>query len=238
MITIDPGTLAPIAQGTLKTTGQTYYIGFLDLPHIPAIKAFHDHIINTLAPPEKAFLLEKSSAFFAGHFMKGHGNAVLGIVTADGQLIAQAIVLNPTQDYPETGMTDMKGQPPPETVSVLQGVGVLPEFRGNGLMQDIVHHWLDYAKSLGRENVLAEIDVHNIASWSAFLKEGLSLVSMGQDPADGTLVYNAALTKKLSAVFNAKATPVDAFEEHKKLFGEGRKCTGYDKKSRTMIFEP
>ncbi len=248
-VTIDPASLAPIAQGTLKKTGEKYYVGFLDEGHINEIKAFHDHIVKTLNPDEQAFFLQKPRSFFANHFKKGNGNAVLAIVKEDGAVIAQAIILNPSYTSPDTGMVDMDLSCRTDSITVLQGVGVLPEMRGNGLMHDLVSHWLDYAYSLGKTNAIAEIDVNNIASWNVFLKEGLKLVGMGIDPSDGTLVYNAhedvktAIMKRLSHVFNDKAvgplfaSHIENIEWHQKLFKEGQKCIGFNKAQKTLVFE-
>lgn len=79
----------------------------------------------------------------------------------------------------------------PETLSILQGVGVHPLFRGNGLMERMVDLWLDFAAAEGREHAVAEIDARNHYSWGNFVDRGLNIVGIGVDKSDGTRVYNA-----------------------------------------------
>jgi hypothetical protein len=197
---------------------------------------------DTLPVFSQGIVLRKSESYFAAHFNMGDGNAFLGVIS-EGRLVAQAMILHPTAAEPETGMVDMAPVGPPQAVSVLQAVAVLPECRGAGLMNRLVAQWLEHAAAYGRDHVLAEIEVRNTASWAAFLTAGLNLQSIGRDPADGTLVYNAhehvatARTKKLTNVFNDAATiacPASDIARQQELMKDGYVAAGWDRAQKLL----
>lgn len=174
--------------GTLPKTGQSFEVTRLCAAAIDDVLALQDMIIAALAPEHKPFLLRKPRSFFESHFATG--GAILG-ARVDGMLIAQSIIVHPDKDRPNTGMVDMKPVGAPETLSILQGVAVHPDFRGNGLMETMVDLWLDFAAAEGREHAVAEIDARNHYSWGNFVDRGLNIVGIGIDKTDGTRVYNA-----------------------------------------------
>lgn len=237
---------APAAQGVLNTSGSPFEFGILGPGAVRQMKAFHDSILWRLPGDEKNFFLDKDLRYFQNLYDRGTGTGI-GILSG-GRLIAQAVILNPTREHPHTGMVDMPAVAPPENVSVLQSVGVLPELRGNNLMDKLIEGWIAQAAAQGRTDAMAEIEVRNVASWNNFMKGGLSLAGIGIDPADGALLYNAheklaALpAKKMSSVFNrasgAVLTPCRAenVERQQELFTAGHRAVGYYKPRETLIF--
>ncbi len=235
-----------LGEGTLKKTGKPFELVCLTKADIPEIMELQGKVIGDLTEAEKVFVNEKPKSFFEDHYERG--NVVLGI-RSEGELIAQAIVLNPSERHPKTGMVDMEPVGTPDSVSVLQGVLVDPEFRGNRLMQEMVAFWLDFADEIGREHVLAEIEVHNHFSWAVFVEEGLAITSIGTDPDDGAKVYNAhetvkgAKAKKLAGDFNgaAKKDSVachkDNIADQDALMKAGYVCIGYDRKEEIMLMK-
>ena len=190
---IDTHAFNPIETHILKSTGDKYHIGLLCLADIDTVEAFHNHIADTLVTSEKSFFLSKPRSFFEQHLSPHNDSAVIGAVM-NGNLIAQAIIHHPSKENPKTGMVDMKPIAPPEKVTVFQGIGVAPVCRGNAVTEKLTSVWLKYARGVGREHALAEIEVRNIASWNSLLKGGLDIVSLGRDPSDGAVLYNAHAT--------------------------------------------
>lgn len=187
---------------SLIKTGQQYQIVLQTPADIDAILALQTTVMNDLTAEEQSYLVPKDRAFFEKHFASD--NIVLGVMV-DGKLVAQSIIVNPTKKNPKTGMTDMPGRIPPERVTVIQGVIVHPDFRGNRLMTEMVDAWLNIARFEGRRHAIAEVTAENHFSWAVFMKEGLQLHSIGYDDEDAVYLYNMhANVKKL---INARLQP-------------------------------
>ncbi|MDE2336820.1 MAG: GNAT family N-acetyltransferase [Alphaproteobacteria bacterium] len=241
---IDTKQIKILHTGRLKKNGATCHLAALDAGHIGQILALEDAAFKVLGADERHYLLRKDAAFFARHFAAG--GTVLGIVavSADGsaQLVAQSIVINPTAARPETGMTDMAVAVAPEKLTVLEGVIVDPAWRGNGLMDAMVMHWLAQAGKNGRTHALAEVAVENAYSWSVFLKEGLHIESLGVDPADQSVLYNMhGHIPDLKAAFNESAkkksaVPAADLARQKELLAQGWKGVAFDRAAGTLAF--
>jgi len=128
-----------------------------------------------------------------------------------------------------------------------QAVSVHPSFRGMGIMNRLVGHWIDHAQNLGREHLLAEIEIHNQASWGTFVTNGLKLVGIGRDPSDGAFVYNAheltsrAVAKRLTPAFNSAACQIvsaKAFITQEQLFDDGYAIVAWDRDKQVVRMAP
>lgn len=239
---------APLYSGTLRTTNQRYEIRQLDSSHLGQIINLHKTVLNALPDDEKPFLLPKSPEYFTKLFNKVSPHKVIGIVEGN-QLIAKSIAVYPTKNKPESGMTVMDDQPLSTSVSVLQGVTVLPRYRGNRLMHEMVHAWINHSLMARRKHVLSEVEVRNIASWSVFLDEGLEITRIVQDPDDGAWLYNMqgairqVMKGRLSNHYNHAAAhsvlcPVENLTQQRILLDQGFVINGYKKDSREMILTP
>ena len=175
-----------ISSDTFKN-GADFHVVALSKQHIQTMMIFQQLIIDSLKNDEKSFFLEKSEQYLTGHFNKG--SKAVGLVSGN-KLLGQALITQPTDAHPETGMTDMANLPVANTVSVIQGVGVHPSTRGLKVGDKLIRAWLDIAANDKRENALAETDQNNKYSWSLFVKNGVDIVSEGIDPDDGTKLYN------------------------------------------------
>jgi len=244
---IDIDSTAVLKTGSLPKTGGEFSLVALSTQHIDQILALQDSAFDALSEKEQAFLIKKGRDFFENHFAEG--NIVLGIVH-DNKLIAQSIILHPTEEHPKTGMVDMKLETSVDKVSVIQGVIVDTDYRGNRLMTLMIDAWLDIAQKQGRTHAIAEVVVDNFYSWSVFMKEGLRIDSMGTDPADGMQVYNIEakvaplIQKRLKPSFNKAAAkhsvscPRDDLNQQKKLLSEGYKGVKYDAANDNIVFRP
>lgn len=233
-----------LEHGTLPRNGRPYHVQLLDDTHLGDVLRLQQKVFDDLPDDKKAYILPKDRKFFAGLAQKGH--AMLGIFSG-GKLIAQSIIINPSQKHPETGMVDMPPMGRPDTMTVLEGVLVDAAHRGNKLMHKMVKHWLDIAHHNGRKHAIAEIATENMPSWSVFLDEGLTLHSIGTDPDDGTKLYNAHETipnirkKRLTGTFNShaakswKVCKPGHLRSQKMLMKRGYKGVAYDKKRGKLL---
>lgn len=230
--------------GSLKKTGGEYALILLSEKNIDDILLLQEAALSALPEDQKSFLLKKDREFFEKHF--AGGNTVIGI-EHEGALIAQSVIVNPTADNPKTGMTDIRLKAKPEKTTVLQGIVVHPDFRGNKLITEMIDAWIDLAKSQKRTDALAEVSLENFHSWAAFLKEGLQIHSIGTDPADGTELYNIharikpLAKKRLKEEFNKKSrrtvdVPHDDIEKQKELLSKGYKGVNADNDSKSIKF--
>jgi hypothetical protein len=230
--------------GTLKKTGAPYEITTLTPADIPQILNLQDEVFDSLTADEQNFLLRKDKSFFENHF--AHGNIVLGIVS-EGKLVAQSVILHPTSAHPKSGMTDMALDAKPEEVTVLQGVIVHPDYRGNKLMTFMVDEWLAVANAEGRKHALAEVTTGNFFSWSVFMKEGLGIHSLGCDKSDGTDLYNMyaevapLMEKRLKGDFNNAAAvvkvPLGDIESQKTLTNAGFLGVAFEAANQNIVFQ-
>lgn len=238
---------AVLHEGTMRD-GSAYNVIQLDRTHLSDIIALHNKAIQMLSAEEKAFMLPKPASFFVDHFNRNHGNTVLGVLH-NGKLVGESIVLNPSIEHPKTGMVDMAPVGAPDSITLIQGVTVLPSYRNNGLMHGMVKAWLNYGVKADKGHALAEVDVNNIASWATFLDHGMEIPSIGVDPSDGTVVYNVHETipniekKRLTQAFNAvapgcKTCPIHDIETQKFMLDQGYVISGWKKSDKEMILRP
>lgn len=164
-----------------------YTIVELTKADIQTMLYFQNIILHSLKEEEKSYFNEKSKGFLTKHF--NQGSKAIALV-CDGHLLGQALLVHPTQLHPKTGMTDMADVGAPETVSVIQGLGVHPMARGMKIGDKLIKAWMDVAKDDNREHVIAETEQNNVYSWSLFVKNGVDIVSEAEDPSDGAQLYN------------------------------------------------
>lgn len=243
-VKLDKTTL--LEKGQLQN-GKIFQLVLLDPTHTSICHSFHHAIVKHMSKAEQSFILDKPQSYFSSHLTPGNTGKIIGIVV-DGRLAGQAIIHNPTTQNPETGMVDMKLPDQPENLSVLQAVSIDPGFRGQGLMNKLVSSWIRESLNDNRKYLVAEIETGNIASWKSFLTGGLNIVSLGRDPGDGTIVYNAcektaiAAKRQLTPEFNRAskmpeiACPLEKISEQKNLFQKGYQAVGYNATRKALAF--
>jgi ribosomal protein S18 acetylase RimI-like enzyme len=174
--------------GILPKTGETFSVILQSMDDIEHIINLQKTVHDSLSAEEKAFLLPKSKDFFAEHFVQG--NHVIGIL-CNNVLIAQSIIVNPAAGHSVMAVVDVPIQEPKaEQISILQGVVVHPDYRGNKLMNEMVGAWLTLAGQLGRQHASARVHTDNQASLAVFMKEGFTVHSTTQRPNEDTFVHN------------------------------------------------
>ncbi len=156
--------------------------------NVDVLHQFQKDIYENLSESNKSFFLLKTKSFLKDHFQAG--GMAIALTNMDNQLVAQALIVVPSIEHPNTGMTDMKAMPALDQMTVLQGVAVDPQCRGHGLGDKLVNEWVAVAHQIKRPHLVAETAQDNIASVSLFEKHGVDIVSEGIDMDDGTKLYN------------------------------------------------
>lgn len=150
-----------------------FAVRFLDASALAAVRHIHQEGLRRIAEP--GLIRTDSDAFFAAHF--GGAGRTLGVY-ADDTLIAYAILGIPTgPDYPYDRFGDDLGLPDAERTRVGQliGVGVLPEWRGNGLHFQLCQWRLDLGRAAGCWHAAAVSAPGNPHSWRNLLAVGLRI---------------------------------------------------------------
>ncbi len=224
----------------LEKTGEQYALVSLSAQNIDQILALKDIAFDNLGAGEKTYLADnKDRDFFESHFAVG--NEVLGIVH-DGHLIAQAIIVNPTPANPETGLA-IEVDAPIDSIAVLQGAIVHPDYRGNHLQGVLVDERIAMAERNGRTEIFSEVALNNSFSWFVLMKKGLHIESTGISPHTGAEVYvMRGKPPALHLTFNGSAEdkrqcPQLDIAQQKDLLAAGYKGTGFDPAGKTLTFQ-
>jgi RimJ/RimL family protein N-acetyltransferase len=244
---INTANLTVLGEGLLQNA-IPYQVVLLGPEHLDHIHALHAATIASLKPGEKVYMLPKSRGYLDHHLHKGGGNGAIGIVSG-GQLVAQILVYHPSA----SDIDGILAQPPAgvaaEEITVLGGACVAPGYRGNGLMNLLVNNWLDYSAGCGRTHAVADVDVHNTASWAAFIRGGLSLESLMIDPRDGGTIYTAheqvdkARILRLTPEFNRHSgaagfeVPGADTSRQKQLMESGYNAVAWDRHRQILLLK-
>lgn len=232
-----------IASGTLLKTGDVYTVALMAASQIDPILALHNTVYADLPSEQKDYLAPKDRMLLEEHFGRGH--LVLGIMS-NARLIAQGLIVNPTQAYPETGLPDIASlnlTAPVESLSAFKSVVVHPDFRGNGLQAILIDAFLSIAQEAGRTQAVTYVTVENDPSWKNFLKQGMRIRAIGVDNSDGSNVYYMharAPFSGLTAVFNeasAVRVPSQDLGAQKNLLTAGYQGVRYDTAERSLVFK-
>jgi len=226
--------------GQLKKIHEEYSVVALSARHIDQILALKEVAFAHLRDGEQVYLANnKDRIFFEEHFSAG--DAVIGIVH-NGRLIAQGIIVNPTPARPETGIA-IEMDVPIETVAVLQGAIVHPDYRGNNLQAVLIDERIDVSVRNGRMEIFSEVALGNSFSWGVLMKKGLHIESTGISPYTGAEVYvlrghisRLRQPRKLRAK-DSCACPLTDVEQQKELLAAGYKGTQFDPAEKIITFE-
>lgn len=152
---------------------QPFVARLLDPATLAAVRHIHRTVLRLV--PEPGIVRADPDAFFAYHFA-GEGR-ILGVFVAD-RLIAYAVLgLPATADYPYDRFDDDLDLHAAERWRIAQliGVGVLPEWRGNGLHRQLCEWRMELASAAHRPHVAAVASPRNPHSWRNLLAVGLRI---------------------------------------------------------------
>jgi hypothetical protein len=172
---------APAASKLIKNT---FYICPLTESDIPAFLTLQKTVRDALPDDQKHYLKERTAEDLADHLRAGM--PLLGIKTALGQLVGQALISFPDnkaakniEGYPVHGLEG--------SVALVQSVAVHPNFRGKeyGLAAKLQGAIVETAQDYHRPVLMAKVADSNEKSQNSFLNSHFTVAAEGIDPAKG-----------------------------------------------------
>lgn len=153
----------------------------LNIEHLAAVLNLQDKIIANLQQDEKHFILKRSAADFI-KALDSEDTHMLGVFDGN-KLVAQSIF-----DFPQNN----KGRDLPEFASeianddlvIYKATLVDIEYRGQGLMQELLAYREAKARAAGKTTAISQIAMDNPASWINAIKSGMSIRKVDYDPED------------------------------------------------------
>lgn len=158
------------------------YVGRWLEPHeVGGVIALH-HAVREAVAPE--LLCRETDAFFHEH-CRACGR-ILGLF-ADGELIGYGVLGLPAPD--QESFADQFGLTAEQRadVATIDGAGVLPRWRGNGLQRRLVAARIEAARLAGRRIAVSTVAPGNLPSLRNLLAEGLTIRALR--PAFGGLRF-------------------------------------------------
>jgi hypothetical protein len=213
-------------------------VAFMNVAATAPMKAVHDRTLEGL-PPE--YMYPKSEQYFL-NVLSNANNAIVGII--DGDILAAKSILTCPDDESPYGWGDNFTPPMrDDEICVSGGISVLPEYRGNEFMRTMVHSWKEHAGTVGREWLLAEVDVRNLYSLENFLSEGLHVIGLATDKSDGGNNYIVARRTEDAVAAepildNAIWCDVMAVDEQRALLNDGYVGVSCDMRNQRVAYAP
>jgi ribosomal protein S18 acetylase RimI-like enzyme len=148
-----------------------HYIRTLDENHIPAMLALQE-------TSGDGQVLDRTAGSLKAHFAAGH--TAIGVFHR-GKLVGQSLIR--TETVPATGVPQQGGlRREFMKQSLIGGVIVAREARGQGLGEAMIGLWLGMAQKDGADIAHARVRTGNQKSWEIFLRKGLSITGAGPSP--------------------------------------------------------
>lgn len=179
----------------------------LNITHLPAVMGLQDKIIANLHPDEQHFILKRSCEDFI-KALDSENTHMIGIFDGE-RLVAQSIF-----EFPKNGAkreyAEFAGDKENEELVVYKATLIDVEYRGQGLMQDLLNYRERKAIEAGKKTAISQIAIDNPASWINALKNGMSIRKVDEDPADGAKVLY--MQKDFEASESSISADTEAFK--------------------------
>lgn len=176
-----------IHEGEIKS-GIPYVLAELTKQDVTSIFNNQGCVIEALLPHQNGFILPKSREAYLHHFMQGY--KAMGCFI-DDKLVGHCLIHTPNSSNAGTGMVDMVDfNQDHQLTAVIKNVCVLPKWRNNTIARRMAQQWHNPLLTSDRKYCLAEVAYGNMQSLASLLAANFSVVSMGIDPDDQTIVFN------------------------------------------------
>ena len=170
-----------------------------------------DKIIAGFKPDEQHFILHRTIDDFSNALKSNH-MYVFGLYDGE-RLVSQSILSLPndddTREIPEYAAEYKNSE-----LAVFKAVLVDPEYRGRGLMKQMLRIREEVAAQHGRKIAITQIAADNPASWVNAIQYGMRITKVGYDPEDNAKVIY--LQKHLD---NKKIQPLEEKKAYRLSLG-------------------
>lgn len=165
----------------LQALGNNLVAKSLDLNDIPCLLTLQQTIIDNLPAKHKTHITHRSAQQMNDYIQ--HKGCIIGLYD-QGQLIASSILDLPMVKS-DVDFDPKLGIVLPEEIALLRGTMVHPNYRGMGLQKNLIQIRIQHANTLGRNTLISEVDIFNVASLKSLLSQGLDIRAIGICPTDG-----------------------------------------------------
>lgn len=153
----------------------------LNIEHLADVMQLQDKIIANLQPDEKHFILKRSAADFM-KALDSENTHMIGVFDGN-KLVAQSIFEFP-QNGSERDYEEFVSDIANNDLVVYKATIVDVDYRGMGLMQELLSYREQKARAAGKTTAISQIAMDNPASWINAIKNGMSIRKVDYDPED------------------------------------------------------
>ncbi len=144
-----------------------------------------DKIISGLKPDEQHFILHRTIDDFSNALKSNH-MYVFGLY--DGERLISQSILSLPGDNDTRELSEFAQEYKNSELAVFKAVLVDPEYRGQGLMKQMLKIREQVAIEHGRKIAITQIAADNPASWVNALQYGMQITKVDFDPEDNAKV--------------------------------------------------
>lgn len=157
----------------------------LSIEHLSDVMQLQKKVIDGLQEDEKHFILKRSAQDFI-KALDHESTYMLGVFDND-KLIAQSIFSYPKNGQ-ERDMEEFADDIPNEELVIYKAILVDKDYRGFGLMKNMLDYIENKSKKAGKKNSIIQIAIDNPASWISAMSNGMSICKVDYDPVDNAKV--------------------------------------------------
>ena len=219
----------------------------LDIKDLSNLINLQDKIIKDFHPDEQHFILHRTAEDFM-KALKSETTQVFGLY--DGKnLVAQSILSLPN-DNQDRELGEFLPEIPNSQIAIYKAVLVDPEYRGKGLMKEMLKIRETTAIMNNRSTAITQIAADNPASWINAIRHGMEISKVDFDPEDNAKVIylNKDLTSNSQKDLTSdkyhnlslgkdvhKNIPV-LFNKMQQLAQKGYKAIGWNKETNNLVW--
>ncbi len=218
----------------------------LDPTNLSSLLSLQNEIVADLKDDEKHFILQRTSNDFLKS-LKNDSHFVFGIFDGD-RLVAQSILSLPKDNEPRE-LEEFLPEEKNSDIAVYKAVLVSPQYRGQGLMREMLKIRENTAIMHDRKIAITQIAADNPASWINAIKHDMEVLKVGLDPEDDAkVVYlkkdlinqkeHSQESYRLSLGSDVHKNANIYFNKMLKLSEDGYKVFAWDKTDNSLLWAP
>lgn len=208
-----------------------------------------DKIIAGFKPDEQHFILHRTIDDFSNALKSDH-MYVFGLY--DGNRLVSQSILSLPGDHDTRELPEYAAEHKNSELAVFKAVLVDPEYRGRGLMKQMLRIREQVAAEHGRKIAITQIAADNPASWVNAIQYGMKITKVGFDPEDNAKViylqkdlggrqpqiHSDATSYRLSLGSDVHKNVPALFNKMMALSESGMIGTTWDKQTNSIIWYP
>ncbi len=218
----------------------------LDINDLDNMISLQKKVISNLHPCEQHFIVHRTKSDFA-KALNSNDTIVFGMYNKN-KLISHAMLTLPDDNEPRD-MEYFAREHKNSELAIYKAILVDPDYRGCGIMEQMLKIREKTAKQNGRRIAISLIAADNPRSWINALKNGMHIAKTGTNPRNGENAlylkkyFNSAQSPKLSSITTKMHLPEKAikyssiiFNKMQNLSDSGFIATSWDKANNSIVW--